>query len=124
MQPGVLSLHGFLGSDTRNLGEIVAADLSEIEAAGILPSAVADLLDELHAAADEALRQLYRQGDKIARNALREAFIRAGVCDTKRQAESFVAGSGIPADTLSRRVVRLSLHEAESLDRWVRGHSG
>lgn len=55
MQPGVLSLTGFLGSDTRNLGDIIAADLAEVEAAGVSPSALADLLDELHAAADAAL---------------------------------------------------------------------
>jgi len=70
--------------------------------------------------ADEALKQLFMQGDKLAKNALREALIRAGMCDTKRQAVSFIAESGVPVETLGRRVTRLSLKEMESLGNWLR----
>ena len=70
--------------------------------------------------ADEALKQLFRQGDKHAKNALREALIRAGICSTKRQAVSFIAESDVPVETLDRRVTRLSLNEIESLGNWLR----
>jgi len=75
-------------------------------------------------AADEALKQLFRQGDKLAKNALREALIRAGICDTKRQAASFLAESGVPVEALGRRVTRLSLNEIESLGNWLRTLAG
>jgi 16S rRNA (adenine1518-N6/adenine1519-N6)-dimethyltransferase len=69
---------------------------------------------------DEALKQLFRQGDKLSKNALREALIRASICDTKNQAVSFIAESGVPAETLGRRVSRLSLKDIESLIIWLR----
>jgi hypothetical protein len=50
--------------------------------------------------------------------------IRAGICDTKRQAASFIAESGIPVETLDRRVTRLSLKEIESLGTWLRALAG
>jgi len=62
LAPGVLSLEGFLGTDARNIADIVAADIAELEAAGVAAADLADLFDELHAAADEALenpRQLF-----------------------------------------------------------------
>jgi 16S rRNA (adenine1518-N6/adenine1519-N6)-dimethyltransferase len=71
-------------------------------------------------AADEALKQVFRQGDKLSRNAVREALIRAGMCDTKRQAESLIADSMLPAATLRERVARLSLEEVESLGNWLK----
>ena len=71
-------------------------------------------------AADEALKQVFRQGDKLSKNALREALIRAGICDTKRQAAAFVAEAGLPARALGVRVSRLSLEEVESLGNWLR----
>lgn len=79
---------------------------------------------ESSTAADEALKQLFRQGDKLAKNALREALIRAGICDTKRQAASFLAESGVPVEALGRRVTRLSLNEIESLGNWLRTLAG
>ncbi len=78
-------------------------------------------------AVEEALKQLFRQGDKLTKNALREALIRAGICDAKRQAASFVAESGVPAGALGIRVARLSLEEVESLGNWLRAlaeHTG
>jgi 16S rRNA (adenine1518-N6/adenine1519-N6)-dimethyltransferase len=71
-------------------------------------------------AVDEALKQVFRQGDKLSRNAVREALIRAGMCDTKRQAESLIADSMLPAATLRERVARLSLEEVESLGNWLK----
>ncbi len=71
-------------------------------------------------AADEALKQVFRQGDKLSRNAVREALIRAGMCDTKRQAESLIADSMLPAATLRARVAGLSLEEVESLGNWLK----
>ncbi len=74
---------------------------------------------ESSTATDEALKQLFRQGDKLAKNALRESLIRAGICDSKRQATSFIAESGVP-EALCRRVTRLSLKEIASLENWLR----
>jgi 16S rRNA (adenine1518-N6/adenine1519-N6)-dimethyltransferase len=71
-------------------------------------------------AADEALKQVFRQGDKLSKNALREGLIRAGICDTKRQAAAFVAEAGLPARALGVRVSRLSLEEVQSLGNWLR----
>ncbi len=75
-------------------------------------------------AADEALKQVFRQGDKLSKNALREALIRAGICDTKRQASSLIAESMLPAGALGGRVTRLSLEEVESLGSWLRTLAG
>jgi 16S rRNA (adenine1518-N6/adenine1519-N6)-dimethyltransferase len=70
-------------------------------------------------AAVEALKQVFRQGDKLSKNALREAVIRAGMCDTKRQAAALIAESMLPAGTLGRPVSRLSLEEAQALRDWL-----
>jgi len=55
MEPGRLSRDGFLGNDSRTLQDIIAADLATLQAAGIERENAANLLDELHEAADEAL---------------------------------------------------------------------
>lgn len=52
LQPGVLSMDGFLGTDKRPIQDIVAEDTGRIEAAGLTNEAVGDLLDEIHKAAD------------------------------------------------------------------------
>ncbi len=70
--------------------------------------------------ADEALKELFRQGDKLAKNALRETLIRARICDTTRQAVSFIAESGVPVETLGKKVTRLSLKEIALLGNWLR----
>lgn len=57
MQAGALSRDGFLGADTRNLDDIIAADLAVVEEAGLTTDQLADLLDALHAAADEELER-------------------------------------------------------------------
>ena len=55
MAPGRLSRDGFLGGDDRTLDDIVAADQAVLEESGVSAEQIADLLDELHEAADEAL---------------------------------------------------------------------
>ncbi len=62
MERGRLGRDGFLGDDTRTIEDIVAADDATLVAAGVTRAELADLLDELHVAADEALetpRDLY-----------------------------------------------------------------
>ena len=62
MERGRLARDGFLGDDTRTLDDIIDADLAVLEAAGVATADLADLLDEFHEAADEALeapRQLF-----------------------------------------------------------------
>lgn len=54
MQPGALSLEGFLGSDERSLEEIIAADAGEIAEAGFTNEQLGAFLEALHAAADAA----------------------------------------------------------------------
>lgn len=55
MVPGRLSSAGFLGDDQRPLEEIIADDLAALARYDLAPGQVADLLDELHRAADEGL---------------------------------------------------------------------
>ena len=55
MAPGRLSRDGFLGNDERTLDDIIAADLAVLDAADLTAAEIADLLDELHEAADQAL---------------------------------------------------------------------
>ncbi len=52
MAPGALTLDGFLGNDTRPLDDIISADMDALADAGVSREAIADLLDEIHAAAD------------------------------------------------------------------------
>lgn len=55
MQPGVISLHGFLGSDRRNLLEILTADQDAVNALGLSHEQIANRLQELTTAAQKAL---------------------------------------------------------------------
>lgn len=62
MAPGTLTLDGFLGSDERPLDDIISADMDVLADAGVSREAIADLLDEIHEAADanqEAPATLY-----------------------------------------------------------------
>ncbi len=54
LSPGVLSRDGFLGSDSRPVAEIIAADGAALAAAGVGLEQVAAVLERLHAAADAA----------------------------------------------------------------------
>ncbi|WP_033301236.1 hypothetical protein [Sediminispirochaeta bajacaliforniensis] len=42
MKPGVLTLHGFLGNDSRSLSEILDADAAEVRRLGTTHQAIAD----------------------------------------------------------------------------------
>ncbi len=55
MAAGILSNDGFLGSDQRTLGDIVAQDCDELQAAGISLGDLAGLLEQLQAAAEAGL---------------------------------------------------------------------
>jgi hypothetical protein len=52
LEPGHISVEGFLGTDDRPLADIIAADTGEIEAAGLTVEEVGKFLEELHAVAD------------------------------------------------------------------------
>lgn len=55
MKPGVLSLHGFLGSDERGLELIIDHDTAELEAKGESVEAIADGLERVRDRALEGL---------------------------------------------------------------------
>lgn len=66
MQPGILSRDGFLGTDKRNLADIIQEDTSVLEAETISREQLGDLLDELHEAADSGLESTVSVfGDKL-----------------------------------------------------------
>jgi hypothetical protein len=52
LEPGLLSIEGFLGSDKRPLADIIAADAGEVEAAGLTVEELGKFLEELHQTAD------------------------------------------------------------------------
>ncbi|HNT37068.1 MAG TPA: hypothetical protein PKH07_18910 [bacterium] len=47
MQPGVLTLEGFLGTDSRSLAEIVQADDAEVQRLGLTHERIAERLTQL-----------------------------------------------------------------------------
>ena len=59
MQPGVLSLHGFLGTDDRDIELIIDHDAAELESGGVTAEAIAEGLERVR---DKALEGL---GDYI-----------------------------------------------------------
>jgi hypothetical protein len=52
LQPGALSSEGFLGHDDRAIADIIAADVAEIEAAGLTVELVGDFLELIHQETD------------------------------------------------------------------------
>jgi 16S rRNA (adenine1518-N6/adenine1519-N6)-dimethyltransferase len=62
------------------------------------------------------MRELLLQRDKLVKNGLREALIRAGCCETKREARSVVAGASLPERVLGRFVSRLSLWDLVKME--------
>ena len=52
LEPGALSIEGFLGHDERPLADIIAADAGEVEAEGLTVEELGSFLENLHAAAD------------------------------------------------------------------------
>lgn len=53
LEPGALSIEGFLGHDERPLADIVAADTTEVEAAGLTVEKLGKFLETLHITADQ-----------------------------------------------------------------------
>ncbi|MFC1467258.1 hypothetical protein ACFLQY_00995 [Verrucomicrobiota bacterium] len=54
LEPGALSVDGFLGHDDRPISDIIAADVGEIEAAGLTVEEVGGFLEEIHREADRS----------------------------------------------------------------------
>lgn len=52
LEPGHISLDGFLGKDKRPIADIIAADTGEVEAAGCTPKQLGDFLESLHQTGD------------------------------------------------------------------------
>jgi len=65
---------------------------------------------------EHAVRELVLQRDKLVKNALREALIRAGACGTKREARSKLARLRVPDRLMAKSVSRLTLKEILLLD--------
>jgi hypothetical protein len=55
MKPGVLTLHGFLGPDTRPLEEILETDLADVRRLGTTHSAIAERMRYLRKAGEAGL---------------------------------------------------------------------
>lgn len=53
LEPGIISVEGFLGHDERPLADIIAADTGEVEAAGFTVEQLGEFLETLHITADE-----------------------------------------------------------------------
>jgi len=60
---------------------------------------------------ERLMSELLVQGDKLVKNGLREALIRAGCSETKRQARFKMAHTALPDRVWSKSVSRLSLRE-------------
>jgi hypothetical protein len=52
LQPGSLSVEGFLGTDERPLAEIISTDKGEVESAGLTTEELGSFLERLHIVAD------------------------------------------------------------------------
>lgn len=53
LEPGALSLDGFLGSDTRSIQDIIAADSGVVVAAELTTEQLGAFLEEMHVMADQ-----------------------------------------------------------------------
>ncbi|MBI9021099.1 MAG: hypothetical protein JEZ10_07585 [Verrucomicrobia bacterium] len=53
LEPGALSVDGFLGTDKRPIADIIAADTGTVEAEGFTVEQLGDFLEKLHVTADE-----------------------------------------------------------------------
>lgn len=66
------------------------------------------------------MRELLLQGDKLVKNGLREALIRAGCCETRREARSLMAHRVFSVRIWDKRVSRLSLKELIKLEEAIK----
>jgi len=95
---------------------------AEIPSSAYLPPPnVSTAIVTLHNRAPEdkhhgLMRELFKQEDKKISNALREALIWAGICDTKNKARSKIEGLSLPSSFLTTPLSRLSLEQALELD--------
>ena len=64
----------------------------------------------------KALRELIQQGDKITKNALREALIRSTTCETKKEARQIIKDLNIEQNVLESWVSRLSLKDLQLIE--------
>ena len=55
MKPGVISLHGFMGNDKRNIEMLIEHDAAELERLGVSAEEIADKLEEIKNKALEGL---------------------------------------------------------------------
>jgi hypothetical protein len=55
MQPGAISIDGFLGHDDRPLDQIIDTDMAILREANITAKAAADMLNAFHKAADQGM---------------------------------------------------------------------
>jgi hypothetical protein len=53
LEPGKISIEGFLGTDERTLADIIATDVSKVEAAGLTAEKLGGFLERLHLTGDE-----------------------------------------------------------------------
>jgi len=83
MEPGMMSLHGFLGKDRRKLRDILRADRETVDRLGITHQAIASSLAELTALASSGLGAPRRKGDLVV--VMREArgFVRCPFGDPR-----------------------------------------
>jgi hypothetical protein len=65
MKPGVISLHGFLGKDKRDVETIIDHDTGEMERLGITGEQVADKLEEIRDKAMEGMGVYVKLNDKF-----------------------------------------------------------
>ena len=65
---------------------------------------------------EKVLRELIKQGDKITKNALREALIRSTTCETKKEARQMVEGLNLGHDIIESWASRLSLRQLQLIE--------
>ncbi len=68
------------------------------------------------------MQELFKQEDKKTANAVREALIWVGICDTKREARTKIAELKIPESILEAPLSRLSLEQVMELDELLKLH--
>lgn len=69
---------------------------------------------------DALLMELLRQGDKYAKNALRESLIRSEICSSKREARGYIDELNLEPRILESRVSRLSLDDLQAIEDLLR----
>lgn len=68
---------------------------------------------------EKVLTELIQQGDKYTKNALREALIRAEVCDSKKEARNYIDELNLDQKILESWASRLSLTDLKVLEKKI-----